>query len=153
MMFVVKAEAAPQGSKKMVRLRGSGRTVLLESSRRVKWFRNVLAADARRLFAKPSDHPAIVTLVFRFSRPPSHFTAKGKLKKDAPAYPTRKSGDLDKLCRAALDALTGVAYHDDSQVIRLFATKEYGAESETEIRIGFEDGVDPYETIGYPPGH
>jgi len=152
MMFVVKGDAAPQGSKRMVRLR-NGRTVLLESSRRVKGFRDVLAADARRVFPKPCGFPAIVNLVFRFRRPPSHFTAKGKLKKDAPTHPTRKSGDIDKLCRAALDALTGVAYWDDSQVIGLYATKEYGPESETEVRIGFETGVDPYETIGYPPGH
>ena len=34
--------------------------------------------------------------------------------------------DLDKLCRAVLDALTGIAYKDDQQVVSLFATKSYG---------------------------
>ena len=34
--------------------------------------------------------------------------------------------DLDKLVRAVLDALTGVAYEDDSQVVRLSAAKQYG---------------------------
>lgn len=34
--------------------------------------------------------------------------------------------DLDKLIRAVLDGLTGVAYQDDSQVILIQATKTYG---------------------------
>lgn len=33
--------------------------------------------------------------------------------------------DVDKLARAVLDALTGVVWADDSQVVRLLATKEY----------------------------
>jgi crossover junction endodeoxyribonuclease RusA len=31
--------------------------------------------------------------------------------------------DLDKLCRAVLDALTGIAYLDDKQVVRIDATR------------------------------
>ena len=34
-------------------------------------------------------------------------------------------GDIDKLSRAVLDALTGVAYLDDRQVIQLEARKAY----------------------------
>lgn len=34
--------------------------------------------------------------------------------------------DLDKLCRAVLDALTGVAFKDDQQVTKLYAEKIYG---------------------------
>jgi hypothetical protein len=33
---------------------------------------------------------------------------------------------LDKLIRAVLDGLTGVAYEDDQQVVRLTAQKAYG---------------------------
>lgn len=36
--------------------------------------------------------------------------------------------DLDKLIRAVLDALTGVAYRDDSQVTLILASKVYGQE-------------------------
>ncbi len=35
--------------------------------------------------------------------------------------------DLDKLCRACLDSLTGIVWRDDSQVVRLEANKDYGA--------------------------
>jgi Holliday junction resolvase RusA-like endonuclease len=34
---------------------------------------------------------------------------------------------LDKLTRAVLDALTFVVFADDSQVIEILATKDYGA--------------------------
>ncbi len=35
--------------------------------------------------------------------------------------------DLDKLCRACLDSLTGIVWRDDAQVVRLEASKDYGA--------------------------
>jgi crossover junction endodeoxyribonuclease RusA len=41
------------------------------------------------------------------------------------AFPWVKP-DIDKLVRAVLDGLTGVAYEDDCQVILLQATKTYG---------------------------
>jgi crossover junction endodeoxyribonuclease RusA len=36
-----------------------------------------------------------------------------------------KKPDLDKLIRAVLDALTGIGYEDDSQVVMIDAIKEY----------------------------
>jgi len=41
-------------------------------------------------------------------------------KKPDHVYPPE---DLDKLCRAVLDALTGILYHDDSQVTNIEASK------------------------------
>lgn len=43
--------------------------------------------------------------------------------------------DIDKLSRAVLDGLTGVAYEDDEQVVKLQATKEYGDTEGVTIRI------------------
>ena len=56
-----------------------------------------------------------VTIVFIIKKPKS-------VKRD---YPTVKS-DLDNYCKAALDALNGIAYVDDSQIIELNASKKYG---------------------------
>lgn len=39
------------------------------------------------------------------------------------AYRPRKRGDIDNLLKATLDALNGVAYADDSQVIELHALR------------------------------
>lgn len=38
---------------------------------------------------------------------------------------SRRCGDIDKLCRAVLDGLTGVCFDDDSQVTGLDASKGY----------------------------
>jgi Holliday junction resolvase RusA-like endonuclease len=49
-------------------------------------------------------------------------------------FPVKKP-DIDKLCRAVLDALTGIVFEDDSQVVRLEARKEYGMPARTEITV------------------
>jgi Holliday junction resolvase RusA-like endonuclease len=66
-----------------------------------------------------------LTLVFQFLRP-----------KHAPArnHPVVKP-DVDKLARAVLDALTGVAYRDDAQVVQLRAEKLYGEDMRTTVTI------------------
>ena len=43
-------------------------------------------------------------------------------------YPSRN--DVDKLARSTLDALTGIAWRDDQQVVRLVATKRFVDEAE-----------------------
>lgn len=69
---------------------------------------------------------------FRFARPKSHHGAKG-LKQTAPAHPTtRNLGDTDKLVRACLDALTGLAYDDDSQVVEAAGIKRWCEPGEPE---------------------
>lgn len=47
--------------------------------------------------------------------------------------------DIDKLARAVLDGLTGVAYEDDQQVVKLTAVKEYGTNQGVWIRITDKD--------------
>ena len=131
--FICYSRAAPQGSKTYI---GNGR--MKESSARVKPFRSDLRDVA--LEATPVDwnlgleYHLVLDLHFR--RPPSHLTSKGALTKSAPLFPTgRNVGDVDKLSRACLDALTGVLYFDDSQVIDLTAKKRFASRDQTIITI------------------
>lgn len=51
-----------------------------------------------------------------------------------------KKPDLDKLTRAVLDALTGVVWTDDSQVVALSAVKRYPQDGEpTGVHVTVED--------------
>ena len=118
--------AAPQGSKRHV-----GNGVMLESSDRVRpWRQDVRFAALEK---RPPDWdmttPMRLDLVFWFARPASHYGTKNGityLKANAPVQPvSARLGDIDKLSRAVLDALTGVAYLDDRQVIQLDARKAY----------------------------
>jgi crossover junction endodeoxyribonuclease RusA len=129
--FTVPGIAAPQGSKKIFRV--GGRITLVESSPNVKPYRASVASAAYAAGAKVLHGPIFITVVFQFVRPKSHYTAKGALRDAAPRHVGKP--DIDKLCRAVLDALTGIAYADDSQVVALDASKVYGPTASTEIFI------------------
>lgn len=127
----VPGEAAPQGSKRAF-MRG-GRIALVESSKRVRPFRDSVAIAAVAEGATIIDGPVELHVVFTFARPKSHFTSKGAIRSGAPDYPGKS--DIDKLCRAVADALTGIAYRDDSQVVRLVAHKRYGHQASTSLQV------------------
>lgn len=72
------------------------------------------------------DGPMAVDAWFHLPRPKHHYRANGDLKPAAPWWPvSRAAGDVDKHARALLDALTGVVWADDSQVVQLHAEKTY----------------------------
>ena len=125
--FAVHGLPAPQGSKRHV-----GKGIMVESSKSVQPWRIDVKHTA--LSNLPSDWdknlPMALSIVFRFNRPKFHYGKKG-VRPSAPAHNTSaRCGDLDKLQRATFDALTGVAFDDDRQVISVNASKRYCAEGE-----------------------
>ena len=65
---------------------------------------------------------------------------KSARKKDIPAMRTGltrpiKRPDLDNCLKAVSDALNGVAYKDDSQIVAVVVQKFYGDEPRADIRI------------------
>lgn len=129
----------PQGSKRIVR-RGRGkteRTFLLDNNedKLHPWRDHVrtATADACR-YHDTITGPVRVWLHFAFQRPTSHYrTGRNAhiLKDNAPTYPGRTCGDIDKLTRAVLDALTDAeVWVDDSQVVDVRARKFYAGEHE-----------------------
>ena len=118
---------APQGSKKHV-----GHGVMVESSKRVKpWRATVTAAivEAGWQHDPILYGPVGVSLTFSFPRPQAHYgTGRNadRIKANAPDWHDKRP-DVDKLCRAVLDALTeSGAIRDDAQVVQLHAAKVYG---------------------------
>ena len=107
---------------------------MIESSDRVKPWRLDVKHTALSLLPRNwhaiVDKPMAVTATFVFARPKSHFRANGNLKGNAPQHCVTRIGDLDKLCRAVFDALTGIAYDDDSQVFSLQAERRYAVDNE-----------------------
>jgi Holliday junction resolvase RusA-like endonuclease len=68
--------------------------------------------------------PVRLWLTFQFVRP--------KSAKNRPLMVVKP--DLDKLVRGVCDALTGVIYHDDAQVVEIIASKRYGAVESVTVR-------------------
>ena len=79
-------------------------------------------------------------MVFRFRRPKSHFKS-GKnfnvMKDTSPLCHTQKP-DLTKLVRCLEDALSGVVWNDDCQVIETNACKEWGDEDIALVKVRTE---------------
>jgi len=87
-------------------------------------WRSTIGLSARFSGAKPVDGAIGIEIEFQVRRPK---TVKREFPTVAP--------DLDKYIRAVLDALTGIAYQDDSQVIDIKATKVYSNSPGAEIKI------------------
>ena len=81
-----------------------------------------------------SQEPLIITLDFTFAPPKSYPKYKvkeimsGKIK-------FTKNVDVDNLAKAIMDAINGVAYEDDRQVIELNVRKQYGEKDAIHIKI------------------
>lgn len=118
--FFVKGRPVPQGSLKFIQ----GRPIHVRAHDLALW-RADIARNAELHGYKPvADSGVKVEISFIFDRP----------KSSKRSFPWVKP-DLDKLIRAVLDGLTGVAYVDDCQVILISASKVYGERTGAWIEV------------------
>ena len=122
--FKVIGKAVPQGSKRHL---GNGVIVDQAGTRLKSWRTDVREAA---LNARPDgwDLSGAYAVYYDlyFKRSKSSFKANGELKLSAPKYcVSRSAGDIEKCCRSISDALTHIVFNDDSQIIKLHATKHY----------------------------
>lgn len=111
----VPGDPVAQGSMKHV---GHGR-IIHSNDKALRAWRERIAHVARSegVTMQESPNGFRVNLVFILRRPKSVSVKKRP-------YPTKKP-DVDKLTRAVLDALTGVVWGDDAEVVRVHAEKVY----------------------------
>ena len=93
-------------------------------------WRSLVAREAAKAGCTAIEGAITICMTFRYERPKT-------VSRRLPTVPP----DLDKQIRSILDALTGVAYVDDSQVVRITASKEYGSPAGVSIELtgGFDD--------------
>ena len=123
--FTVPGIAQPKGSTAAYLRRGR-LAVKGDNAKAAPW-QKAIAWTAREAIGPGAalTGPIVISVRFYFSRPKS---ARGR------EYPIVKP-DLDKLLRCACDALTGVVYADDCQVMRILAAKYYGTPARAEFVI------------------
>lgn len=119
MLIRVTGVAVPQGSKVVMR----GRLVDVRSKDLKAW-RKTVAAEIAKHFPAPFKGAVEVELHFLLPKPK---TVRRLLPHVKP--------DVDKLARACLDAMTGIAYEDDSQVTDLIVRKRYAVAQPTGVLI------------------
>ena len=124
--FTVIGTAQPQGSARAFTYtrrpeKGGGIGARVDSDNpKLKGWRRTVAVEAQRAITAarrgPSTGPVGIVAHFHLPRP--------KYLRDR-TQPHITRPDADKLARGILDALTGVIYVDDSQVVSLSVTKHY----------------------------
>jgi crossover junction endodeoxyribonuclease RusA len=136
--FVVFGTPQPQGSARAFLSKDGRRPIITSDNARLKPWRQELAWVAVDAMQKgqqqkaPRGVPISVRLAFYFEKPKSaRKSAHWKITKP----------DLDKLLRAVLDALTGIAYEDDSQVCECQLGKAFGAPARVEVLISTVEDV------------
>ena len=107
-----------QGRPRAVRL-PTGHVRLYDPAQSKDWKRTVMAQVfvVRPATWAVTRSPLTVGLEFFLARP-----------KSAPkrqVWPAKRP-DLDNLAKSVLDALRGLVYHDDAQIVRLDLSKQYG---------------------------
>lgn len=131
--FIVYGIPAPQGSMKAFVMGGKAR--ITSDNKKLKPYRQEVAETAlierahagfHEVFA--SKHvPVEVFYHFFFERPPS-------IPKKRVMHVVKP--DLDKLLRSTTDALTGILYADDAQIVSYGKSrKDYGSPARVEIKV------------------
>lgn len=112
-----------------------GRAIVTQTNRdKQKPWASMIGLMASERGLKPVDGPVYIKMEFILPRPKSHYRANGLFKEKAPTFHCNKP-DVDKLARCVLDALTGIAWHDDSQVQIASAIKNYTRSSGPGVKI------------------
>jgi crossover junction endodeoxyribonuclease RusA len=128
--FVVRHRAAPQGSKDLQHGK-QGQAYMVESSKAVKPFRAAVKRAALGHDGRPMavfKGAVKVSIEFEFVRPKSN--------EDEHATTRSTVGDIDKLTRAVLDALTEAGViEDDRYVVRVEAAKQWADEDQVFITV------------------
>lgn len=123
----VRGIPAPQGSKKGFVSGGHVNIVDTNPMKLKDWRTAINFVLQDKWEGPPLEGPVSVTLTFDLPRPVSVSVKKRRLPHVKP--------DLDKLVRAAFDAMTGICFKDDAQVTSVHASKSYGAETGLQLWI------------------
>ena len=118
--FTVRGMPAPQGSKKFVGLSKSGRGIMVESSAKVKpWRQDVKDAAVLAMVGRAMlDGPLVAVMTFTLPKPLS-------APKTRQTWPNKKP-DVSKLARSTEDALTDAGvWVDDARVVTLIVHKVF----------------------------
>jgi Holliday junction resolvase RusA-like endonuclease len=140
--FVVLGRPQPAGSKRAFPIRRAGKVtgvaVVDDAKRSAPWKDSVAAAaNMAHAGGPPLLGPLELTVDFYLARPAGHYgTGRNheRVKPSSPAFPAVRP-DATKLVRAVEDALTGLVWRDDAQVVVQAVRKRYGTPERAEVTI------------------
>jgi Holliday junction resolvase RusA-like endonuclease len=158
--ITVYGKPQPAGSKRAFAVRKAGvptgRIAVMDANENAKpWQAEVRAAAMEAMttgrwaegpyIQPPLRCPVNVSMTFYARRPKGHFgTGRNEevLKDSSPPFPVGRPDAL-KLARGTEDALTGIVWHDDAQVVDLDVHKRYGLPERCEITVRYTPPIQP----------
>lgn len=147
--FTVHGKPAPAGSKRGFYNAKAKRVIVTDDSKGSRpWKAQVSDAAAQAMNGRELlDGPLLLELTFWMPRPKGHIGRRGNVLPSAPHAPAVKP-DLLKLARAVEDALSGVCYRDDAQIVAETLQKAYTAGgARVEVRIVPVQYPEPLEVM------
>jgi len=124
----IAGNAKPAGSKRAFAHAKTGRIIVADDCKTTKQWQNLIRYHVQWNFTDPPlTVPIRLNVAFIRRRPRSHYgTGRNadKVKRSAPAFPITRP-DRGKLLRAVEDALTGIVYRDDAQVVDGYVVKTW----------------------------
>lgn len=130
--FMVIGDPIPQGSAQAFYIKTLGRSVITHANKKTKPWRQQVAQTAlceMQVYgfdALMNGEPVEVDTEFYFEKP--------KSKPKSCIHKVTKP-DGDKCVRAIWDALTGIAFKDDSQIVKWSGSKQYGSPARVIVRV------------------
>jgi Holliday junction resolvase RusA-like endonuclease len=138
MRFTVYGGAKSAGSKRAFRNPKTGQMIVTETVKGSKsWQRAVSDAGSEAHQGPLLDGPLRVVFTFYRPRPCSHYGTgrnAGVVKPSAPRFPHTRPDAL-KLARGVEDALTGIIWRDDAQIVDGRQLKRWGEPARVEIEV------------------
>lgn len=122
--FFVPGMPQTAGSKRAFINPKTGRPIITDDNKKGKPWRATAQVFATQVTKDLLQGPILATFCFYMPRPKGHYNSKGEVKSSAPRYPTTKPDAL-KMARAIEDALTGICYSDDSNIVDEILSKRY----------------------------
>jgi len=84
--------------------------------------------------SQPIETPVAVFLYIRLPIPQSYSKKRSEACLSGSEHPTKKP-DIDNVAKVFLDAMNGIVYKDDTQVIQMHVNKVYALESGVDVMI------------------
>lgn len=140
--FTVFGVAQPKGSTRAFVPKGWTRPIITSDNQKSKGWQQLVAEAASRALQGSGQlfHGSIkLDVAFHLPRPKSLPRTR--------ETPMTKKPDCDKLLRSTVDALTGVIFRDDSQVVDVHVTKQYAALGESPRAIVTIEPLDVRERL------
>lgn len=133
MKLTIPVEPQPQSRP---RFTARGRYVHAYENKKITMYKRMVAATYQSYFGtvKPTEKAIAVDVVFYRPVQKSISKIERQRRLTGKSLPAIKP-DIDNYVKAILDALNGVAFRDDKQIISLNAKKLYSDKPRTEIEI------------------